>query len=698
MRRRPFVSFKTYALSLCFTSTLAFAQAAQQAPAPGSVPGTTLIEPMLPYTPSLDVTAMDRTVDPCVDLYTYSCGGWQKKNPIPPDQASWSVYGKLYQDNLAYLRGILEQAATAKDRDAVTQKIGDYYTACMDEASVEKLGAKPLQPELDQIQALKGAREIAPLVAGMHLAGDSAMFRSGAQQDPDNSDAMIVDVAQDGLGLPDRDYYTKDDAKSKEIRQRYVQHVQKVFELLGDPPAVAKKEAETVMRMETALAKASLTRVEQRDPYKIKHIMKKTELNSLAPNFDWSAYFSTSQVPPFEILNVDEPEFFKELNSQLASTSMANWRSYLRFHLANSRAPYLSSAFVNENFEFYRKYLRGAKELQPRWKRCVQYVDNQLGEALGQEYVRKTFPPELKADTLTMTRYIEDAMALRIQQLDWMSPQTKQQALNKLHAVRNKIGYPDKWRDYSSVTMTRDDFYGNSQRAEEFENHREFNKIGKPVDRGEWDMTPPTVDAYYNPQMNDINFPAGVLQPPLYDAKMDDAPNYGNTGSTIGHELTHGFDDEGRQFDAKGNLKDWWTTQDAEQFVKHANCVVDQYGQYIVVDDIKINSKLTEGEDVADLGGTVLAYIAWKNATKDKTLKDADGLTPDQRFFVGLAQWACANERPEDQRARAITDPHSPAKYRINGVVVNMPEFGAAFSCKPGSPMVKPADKVCKVW
>jgi endothelin-converting enzyme/putative endopeptidase len=697
-----FVSFKLFLLSLAFA--VAANAAAQQSNTQTTASGAAspqsqmYVEPTMAYTPSLDVTAMDRSVDPCVDFYTYSCGGWQKSNPIPPDQTSWSVYGKLYEDNLAYLRAILEQAAAAKNRDAVTQKIGDYYAACMDETRVEKRGAKPIWPALVEIQGLQNLREMAPLIARLHLAGETMLFGSGSQQDPDNSDAMIVGLNQGGLGLPDRDYYTKDDAKSKEIRQRYLQHVQKMFELIGDSPNTAKQEADNVMRVETAMAKASLTRVERRDPYKVTHKMKVAELDRIAPNFDWAAYFSASQVPAFEVLNVESPEFFKDLSAELASVSLADWKIYLRFHVANSNAPYLSSAFVNENFDFYRKYLRGAKELQPRWKRCVEYVDDQLGEALGQEYVRKTFPPELKAATLQMTLQIEDAMAMRIQQLDWMSPATKQQALTKLHAIRNKIGYPDKWRDYSSVTIARDDFYGNAERAEEFENHREFNKVGKPTDRSEWEMTPPTVNAYYSGQMNDINFPAGVLQPPLYDAKLDDAPNYGNTGSTIGHELTHGFDDEGRQYDAKGNLKDWWTTEDAAQFVKHADCVVDQYAKYTVVDDIHINSKLTEGEDVADLGGTVLAYIAWKSADKNMQLGNRDGLTPDQRFFVGFAQWACENDRPEDLRERAIIDPHSPAKYRVNGVVVNVPEFGPAFSCKPGSPMVKPADKVCKVW
>ncbi len=657
-------------------------------------------EPVLPYSPSLDVKDMDKSIDPCVDFYQYSCGGWQKANPIPPDQVSWSVYAKLYQDNLNFLRGILEEAGSTKSkRDANTQKIGDFYAACMDEKAIEARGATALKPELDAIAQIKTSKDLAPLIAHLQLDyGRSIIFGSGSTQDPDNAEQQIAELDQGGLGLPDRDYYTKDDAKSKEIRDRYLQHVQKVFELLGDNADTAKKNADTIMRIETALATASLTRVDRRDPYKLKHKMKVADLTQLAPDFNWQAYYRDAQYPKFEILNVAAPEFFKALNKALTDEPVDNWKNYLRFHVADSSAQYLSSPFVQEDFDFYRKYLRGAKEMQPRWRRCVQYTDRSLGEALGQVYVKKVFSPELKASTLDMVRRIEDAMALRIHQLDWMSDETKQQALAKLHGIRNKIGYPEKWRDYSTVAISSNDFVGDVRHSTEFERRRQINKVGKPVDRTEWGMTPPTVNAYYNPQKNDINFPAGVLQPPLYDAKSDDAPNYGDTGGTIGHELTHGFDDEGSQFDAHGNLKNWWTADDRKKFDERTKCVQDQYAGYVVVEDVHINSKLTLGEDVADLGGEILAYIAWKDANKDKKLENIEGLTPEQRFFIGFAQWDCSNDRPEDLRVRAMTDPHSPSKYRINGVVVNMPEFQQAFSCKAGQPMVNPPEKVCKIW
>ncbi len=656
--------------------------------------------PALPYSPSLDVTSMDKTVDPCVDLYTYSCGGWQKKNPIPPDQTSWSVYGKLYQDNLMFLRGILEEAAAAKaGRTQAMQEVGDFYGACMNESAVNQRGLAAIQPQLDAIAKLSSIHDFAAFTANHTLPfGRTLLFSAGSGQDPDDSESYIADLDQGGLGLPNRDYYTKEDAKSKEIRERYVQHVEKVFELLGDKPDVAKANADTVMRMETVLAKSQWTPVERRNPYNLKNKMKMGDLEALAPNFDWAAYYREAKYPAFETVNVDAPKFYKQVNDSLTSESLANWKTYFRYHVADSYSPFISQPFVDENFSFYRAYLRGAKEQQPRWRRCVQYTDYNLGEALGQAYVQKVFSPELKADALDMVNRIEEAMRERIGQLDWMSPETKKQALIKLAGIRNKIGYPDKWRDYSSIKLVQTDFAGNVERAGSFELHRQINKIGQPVDHGEWDISAATVDAYYNPQMNDINFPAGVLQPPLYDRKMDDAPNYGNTGGTIGHELTHGFDDEGSQFDAKGNLKDWWTKDDREKFDARTKCVDDQYSSYVAVDDLHINGKLTLGENVADLGGEILAFQAWQEKTKDMNLQPVDGLTPEQRFFVGFAQWDCANERPDDIRVRVATDPHSPAKYRINGVVVNMPEFAKAFNCKAGQPMVKAADQVCRVW
>ncbi len=654
----------------------------------------------LPYSPSLDLSSMDRSVDPCTDFYRYACGSWIKNNPIPPDQARWDVYGKLANENQRFLWGILEQAAKpSAGRSALETQIGDYFFACMDENSREKAGSVPLRAELDQIAALKSVRDIPALLARIHLstAGyQTTMFGFGSGQDYADSTRVIAFLTAGGIGLPDRDYYTKTDAKSVEIRQRYVEHVQRMLELAGETAQQAKVDAQTVMSIETALARASLTRVDQRDPHKLFHIFTLAKLQALTPAFAWKPYFAAQQMDRVERINVSEPAFFVELQAQFKSRSLDDWKTYLRWHLTRSRAPHLSSSFVTANFDFYNKYLRGVQAMAPLWKRCVQRVDRDLGEALGQVFVQKTFDAKTKTRTLAITKEIEAAMQSEIEQLPWMGPATKKQALEKLHAIANKIGYPDRWRDYSSIKVARDDYFGNVDRAITFESRRQLAKIGKPLDRSEWMMSPPTVNAYYDAQMNDINFPAGVLQPPLYDPKMDDAPNYGNTGATIGHELTHGFDDEGRQFDAKGNLKDWWTMKDALEFGKRASCVSDEYSGFTVIDDIKINGKLTLGEDAADLGGTFLAYVAWKNATKNQNLQPIEGLAPDQRFFIGMAQWACGDERPESKRANAITNPHSPLEYRINGVVSNMPEFGKAFACRAGQPMVRVQQ--CKIW
>jgi putative endopeptidase len=652
----------------------------------------------LPYSPGLDVAAMDRSVDPCADLYTFSCGGWMKSNPIPPDQARWTVYDKLEDENRRYLWGILDaSSAPHPSRPAVRRQIGDYFASCMNEAAIESAGASPLGEPLREIAALSSKDEIAGVLARLHLAtGGDPLFGFGADQDPKDSDRVIAFAFAGGLGLPDRDYYVKRDAKSKETRARYEGHVARILELSGDSREAAAEGARAVIGIETALAKASLTRVERRDPYRIYHKMTVGELQAITPAFRWSEYLAGMGVPAVVELNVTEPKFFKAVRKELRRRSLADWKTYLRWHLVSDRAPYLSAAFVKEDFDFYRAYLRGVPEMEPRWKRCVSWVDRDLGEALGQVYVETTFPPELKARTLDMVKRIEGAMESRLLGLAWMSEATKKQARLKLAAVRNKIGYPERWRDYGALEIGREDFSDNVARATAFESRRRLGKIGKPVDRTEWDMTPPTVNAYYNPSMNDVNFPAGVLLPPLFDPKMDDAPNYGNTGGTIGHELIHGFDDEGRQFDARGNLHDWWTDEDGKEFEKRVTCIADQYAKYVVVDDIRINSRLTLGEDVADLGGLILAYEAWKGATAGKALGAADGLTPDQRFFVGFAQWACENDRDENKRLNALTNPHSPGVYRINGVVANMPEFREAFSCKPGQPLVH--DPVCSVW
>ena len=645
--------------------------------------------------PALDVTSMDRNIDPCVDFFAYSCGGWLKRNPIPPDQSSWDTYSKMQDENLARLRGILEAAASPDTkRNAVDQKIGDYYASCIDEKAIDAKGANPLQPSLDRIAKINSKNEIADVAADM--IDDNVLFHFESIQDFRDANQVIANTDQGGLGLPDRDYYTKDDAKSVELRKQYLAHVQKMFELLGDKPETAATEAQTVMRIETALAKGSMTRVERRDPKALDHKMASDQLQKLSPEFPWHVYFTKVGLSSLSSLNVSAPNFFKAMNEELEKESVADWKTYLRWHLVHADAAHLSAPFLNENFAFYGKTLRGQEELQARWKRCTEAVDGYLGEALGQAYVAKYFSPESKQQALKIVKEIQAAMEQDIDSLPWMSSATKQQALAKLHNMANKIGYPDKWRDYGKLEIVRGDELGNVERARKFEFDRQLAKIGKPVDRGEWGMTPPTVNAYYDPQMNDINFPAGVLQPPAFDPNSDAAPNYGDTGGTVGHELTHGFDDEGRQFDAQGNLRDWWTPEDATEFQQRADCVSNQYSSYTIIDDIKINGKLTLGEDVADLGGLLLAYMAWKVDTKGQTLEAIDGLTPDQRFFVGYGQSWCGHTRDETKRLRATVDPHSPEKYRTNGVVSNMPQFQEAFHCKAGSPMVN--QNRCRVW
>ena len=643
----------------------------------------------------LDPSSMDTSVDPCVDFYRYSCGEWIKKNPIPSDQSSWSVYGKLQDDTRQRLREILEGAASATgNRTAVTQKIGDYYASCTNEAAIDKDGVTPLKKQFDVIEKMNTKSQLAETVSAM--ASNLPLFKYRSDQDYHDSTQVIAEVDQGGLGLPDRDYYFKEDAKSEELRKAYTAHVEKMLTLLGDKPEAAAAGARAVMRIETELARASITRVERRDPTNLYHRMKVAELEKMSPAFQWKVYFGKVGPQGLDSLNVQTPKFFPAMNAQIEKEDLAAWKAYLRWHLAHADARYLSAAFVNENFDFYGKKLVGAQQLRPRWKRCVEDVDNHLGEALGQAYVEKYFSAEAKQQARKMVKEIEAAMQQDIETLPWMSAETKKSALEKLHAVANKVGYPDRWRDYSKLEIVRGDELGNVIRARDFEFQRQLTKIGKPVDRQEWGMTPPTVNAEYNPQRNDINFPAGILQPPLFDPTSDLAPNYGDTGGTIGHELTHGFDDEGRQFDAQGNLRDWWTAADGKEFEARAKCISDQYAQYVIIDDIHINSKLTLGEDVADLGGLLLAYNAWKEDTKAQKLEPIDGLTPEQRFFVGYGQYWCSDTRDEAKRWRATVDPHSPDMYRTSGVVTNMPEFQEAFHCKTGTPMAP--EKRCRVW
>jgi endothelin-converting enzyme/putative endopeptidase len=655
----------------------------------------------LPYSPGLDPSAIDRSVDPCEDLYAYACGGWEQRNPIPPDQTSWTVYQKLTSANERYLWGVLDDLARpSATRSPDQQKLGDYFAACMNVDSIERAGLAPLRADLARLEALSDKAALAPILGDLHARtwGSRMLFASGVEQDARDATRVIVGIGAGGLGLPDRDYYVREDAKSIEILNRYGAHVARMLELAGEQEAAARADAAVVLRIETALAKASLTSVDRRDPHKTYHRASLSELERLAPALDWPAYFAATGLSAAPWLDVAEPEFLREVNARIEGETLADLKTYLRWALIATDAPYLSADLAGEAFDFDRHYLLGAETERPRWLKCVEWADRDLGEALGREFVVRTFPPGVKPQVERMTRQIEGAMKRRIESLDWMTPATKAEALRKLRAVRNKIGYPERWRDYSTLIVQRSDFFGNLARAASFESHREAAKVGAPVDRDEWDMTPPTVDADYDASLNTMNFPAGVLMPPLYDVNMDAAPNYGNTGATIGHELTHAFDDHGREFDGNGNLHDWWQGADGKRFEERAQCIRDQYSSYTAVGDVKVNGALTEGENIADLGGELLAWMAWREETRGLPLAARDGLTPEQRFFVGFAQWACSNERPERLRADSIDDPHAPPRYRVNGVVSNMPEFAQAFHCRAGQALVRPSKEVCKIW
>ena len=648
-----------------------------------------------------DTSLIDSAISPCENFYRFSCNYWFKRTPLPADQVAYGRYTELFELNRVHLKEILEEASRGNpNRTPNEQKIGDEYTSCMDTASIQKLGLTPLKPELDRIAALRQTDQLPVLLAHLHTIGVDAFFNFSATQDFADANQVISFYNAGGLGLPERDYYFRTDAKSVEQRKQYVEHVRKMFVLAGEPEAQAAKDADTVMTIETRLAKASFTVTEQRDPQNLNHPTDVAALSKNLTHFKLADYDEAAHAPATGKANESEPKYMAEFNDLVATTPVDQIRTYLRWHLLHAYAgTSMPEAFETETWNFYAHTLNGAEKQQERWKRCTSRVDREMGEALGQVYVAKFFPPEEKQRALDMTLAIEQAMSKDIDSLDWMSPATKEQAKQKLKTVMNKIGYPDKWRDYSKLVIVRGDTLGNLERVRQFNFNRQLAKIGKPVDRGEWTMSPPTVNAYYDPQQNNVNFPAGYFQPPFFSDKEDDAANYGDMGSTIGHELTHGFDDEGRQFDKDGNLKDWWSKEDEDKFKQKAQCMVDQYDAIEAVPGVHLNGKLTLGENLADLGGLWLTWLAWQDKAQAAHLDmnaKTDGYTPEQRFWIAYAQQWCTQTRPEQLRSQAQTDPHAPDEYRTNSVLQDLPEFAKSFNCKPNDKMV--SAKACRVW
>jgi len=661
--------------------------------------------------PPLDPQNMDTSVKPADDFYLFANGGWVKRNPIPPEFSRWAAFNELAEKNNDALHEIAEKAAGMAPTDAKkpktdskapaadVQKVGDFYASGMNEQAVEADRVKPLQEEVKRIDAMKDRKDVLKEIARMHTMGVNAFFGFTSGQDDKDSTKVIAQAYQGGLGMPDRDYYTKEDDASKKLRDQYVEHVTKMLTLAGEPAAQAAENARKIMALETALAKPARTRVELRDPQKNYNKMKEADLQKLTPDWNWADYFKEIKLTAPGDINVGQPDFFKAANEVFKTVAIDDWKTYLRWHLLHEMAGSLSNDFVNENFRFFEATLRGTKQIKPRWKRVVAKTDEELGESLGKLYVADHFPPEAKARALEMVNNIREALADRIKTLDWMDEPTKQEALKKLAAFTVKIGYPDKWRDYSNLKIDRGSYAANVMRGDMFEVDRRQRKIGKPVDRAEWGITPPTVNAYYNPNMNEIVFPAGIMQPPFFDPKADDAVNYGGMGAVIGHEMTHGFDDQGRQFDGVGNLRDWWSKASADEYDKRRKVVVAQYAGYEPLPGLHINGELTQGENIADIGGAKIAYMALQKALAKKGPQPKiDGFTPEQRFFLGFAQIWRNVQRDEDLKLRLNTDPHSPGRFRTIGPLSNMIEFQKAFEIPDGSPMVRPTDQRVNIW